>query len=340
MRRQSIELIEISALLPLIHAARRSASANPKAIATLRFMARLEDECLTLSEELEHDSYRPSAFHCFTISDPKPRQICAAAFRDRVVHHSLCAALNPRLERYAHPHSYACRVGRGTHAAIDRAQSLTRRASWALKLDVHHFFETARHDVLLDRLKRLIKGEAVLRLCERFIEHAPPHSLPGRGLPIGNLTSQHFANLYLTPLDHYITSALGEGRYVRYMDDILIFGDSREALSRIETATTRFIDHLGLKFKPSARRLISIDQGVPFLGCRLWPYRRRLDAARRRRLHRRLRDLYRAPCPSESEERLQARLTTLWSWVEKSGGVGLWGAWHERRAGDDLNAPF
>ena len=344
MRRARVELSEVSGLLPLSRAARRSAKASPHSPAALRFLAQLEDECSALKEALNSGLYRPKPFKCFTISDPKPRQICAAPFRDRVVHHSLCAALAPRLERYAHPHSFACRVGLGTHAALDRAQALTRGARWALKLDVHHFFERAEHARLLGLLARLIKGRAVLELCERVICHAPPHALPGRGLPIGNLTSQHFANLYLTPLDHWVTSSLGCGSYVRYMDDLLFFSNDRDALKALEREVAGFLRSWGLSLKPSARQLCPISEGVPFLGFRLWPHHRRLDGARRRRLHRRLRSLYqsskhRALSPEEQAQ-LQLRLSAAWAWAEKGGGLPLWASWHAYRATGSLLEPL
>lgn len=335
MRRARVALEEVSGLLPLARAARRSARAAPRSRAALEFLARIEDECLLLRDELTAGTYAPRPYRVFVVSDPKPRQICAAEFRDRVVHHSLCAALAPRLERFAHPHSFACRPGYGVHAALDRAQRLCASSAWALKLDVHHFFERARHDVLLGLLARLFKGEEVLRLCERVVRHAPPGSPPGRGLPIGNLTSQHFANLYLAPLDHFVTSSLGHGRYLRYMDDLLVFGDSREGLREVEGAVGGWLAGVGLAPKWRARALTPTAEGVPFLGCRLWGAERRLDAARRRRLHRRLRALS-GVLPWADQLEQQRRLSSVWAWASACGGERLWASWHARRASGGL----
>jgi RNA-directed DNA polymerase len=335
VRRVRVGLEEVSGLLPLVRAARRCFRAAPRSAAALSFMARVEDECLGLSDELERGVYVPRPYRVFVVSDPKPRQICAAAFRDRVVHHSLCAALLPRLERYSHPHSFACRVGMGVHSALDRAQGLCGRSEWALKLDVHHFFERARHDVLLGVLGRLFRGDEVLGVCERVVRHAPPGGEVGRGLPIGNLTSQYFANLYLTPLDHYVTSVLGFGRYVRYMDDILVFGGCKGELLEVEGAVGEWLRGVGLQSKWRARALVPTGEGVSFLGCRLWGAQRRLDGARRRRLHRRLRVLS-GPLPWVDQLDQQRRLSSVWAWAEACGGGGLWASWHARRVTGDV----
>ena len=149
----------------------------------------LETEALKLQRELLDDSYCPREYRIFAIIDPKPRMISAAAFRDRVVHHALCAALEPTLERYAIFDSYACRPKKGGYAATKRAQGFARRLSYFLKLDVYKFFETADHDVLKRLLRRLVKDKRALALCDRFIDAGAPRSAAGKGLPIGNLTS-------------------------------------------------------------------------------------------------------------------------------------------------------
>jgi hypothetical protein len=160
-------------------------------------------------------------------------------------------------------------------------------------------------------------------------------------LPIGNLTSQHFANLYLGPLDHYITSTLGISGYVRYMDDLLIVSDDRERLLALEQEVSVFVRACGLTLKPKARQLCLTQDGVPFLGVRLWAHHRRLDQARRRRLHRKLKRLSQlAPqfmSTQEGQLILQDQLTATWGWASKGGGEALFASWLERR---DLGSLF
>lgn len=335
MRRQRVELTEVAGLLPLIKAAHRSAKASRERAQTQVFMSALELRCGELSDLLLSGRYTPGPFRSFMVRDPKPRWISAAPFVDRIVHHSLCASLEPRFERYAYDHSYACRQGRGTHLAIQRVQAMTQRGSYALKLDIKHYFETISHQRLKTMIRGLIKGEETLRLCEQLIDHSPARHQVGFGLPIGNLTSQHFANLYLGQLDHYISDLKGGGSlkreilYARYMDDLVLIGRERADLVYMEEAIREYTQSLELEMKESARRFMPISEGVPFLGCRIWPSLIRLDGARRRRLHRKLKALYRADL---SQEERQARLTSVLAWVDHCGGRSLMYNWHQRRS--------
>ena len=172
----------------------------------LAFSSELEQNLFALSNELKCESYAPGAFYQFKIRDPKPRVISAAPFRDRVVHHALCALMQPRMEAYAIYDSYACRKNKGLSAALARCQHFVKAFPYVAKIDVYHFFETANHEVLNKQLSRLFKDKRLLRLSSKFIEHGGAN---GIGLPIGNLTSQHFANLYLGALDHYLKDDLG-----------------------------------------------------------------------------------------------------------------------------------
>jgi retron-type reverse transcriptase len=181
----------------------------------------LERELLELQSELETQSYKPGQYFNFRIHDPKPRLISAAPFRDRVVHHALCNIIEPIFERRFVYDSYACRVGKGTHAALDRAQHFARRYPYVLKCDLEHFFPSMDHQILKAQLARLIADPPTLALAGKILDsgagiHADdyePRYFPDdnllaanrpRGLPIGNLTSQFWANVYLDPLDHFV----------------------------------------------------------------------------------------------------------------------------------------
>ncbi len=274
----------------LCAAARRAARGKARSHCAAYFIFHLETEVIALQREIMDGSYRPRPYRTFSISDPKPRTISAADFRDRVAHHALCAALEPLFERAAIFDSYACRPGKGTHAAVSRARAFAGRFRYFLKLDVRKFFEHVDHGVLKRGLRRLVKDSRLLRLADRIIEHGAPGSPKGRGLPIGNLTSQHFANYYLTPLDRFVKEELRVPGYARYMDDLLLLADSKDFLRAARESIRGFVEGtLKLNLKAEAAVLAPVSEGIPFLGLRLWPGTIRLDGSGKRRLIRGLR---------------------------------------------------
>jgi len=274
----------------LCAAARRAARGKGETHSAASFIFHLETEVLKLQREILDDSYRPRPYRTFFVSDPKPRTISAADFRDRVAHHALCSALEPLFERAAISDSYACRPGKGTHAAVRRAQAFAGRFSYFLKLDIRKFFENADHSVLKRGLRRLVKDWRLLQLADRIIDHGAPGSPEGKGLPIGNLTSQHFANHYLSALDHFVKETLRTQGYVRYMDDMLLYSDSKYFLRAAHRRIDEFVKtDLRLDLKSEATVLAPVSEGVPFLGLRLWPQLIRLDGPAKRRLIRDLR---------------------------------------------------
>src|SRR5262249_9952400 len=206
-------------------------------------------------------TYRPGPYRTFVIREPKPRFISAAPYRDRIVHHALTQVLEPIFERFFLPDSYACRPGKGTHAAVRRCQQFARRFRYVRKADVQKFFPSLDHQVLSGLLARKIRAPDVLWLAGRIIDHSNPQEevalwFPGdelftpggrrRGLPIGNQTSQFFANVFLDPLDHFVKDNLGAGGFVRYCDDFLVFADDKSflvaALPRVKATGSNSID--------------------------------------------------------------------------------------------------
>ena len=314
MKRYGRLFERVASFPSLCAAARRAARGKALSTDALRFLADLEPEVLQLERELLAGTYAPRPYHTFPICDPKPRNISAAAFRDRVVHHAVCAVLEPIIERDAIHDSYACRRGKGMHVAVRRVQSFTRRHAWFLALDVEHFFETADHAVLKARLRRKIKDPRLLDLIDRFIDHGCPGSPPGKGLPIGNLTSQHFANFYLGPFDRFAKSKLRVPGYVRFMDDVLLFGPDRATIRAWSAACAGFArDTLRLRLRKKAERRGPVHAGVPFLGLRIWPRLIRFDSARVRRVRRHLRALRR---PESDDERLERRAESVVAWTQ------------------------
>ncbi len=290
MKRQTGLFEPITCFDNLLLAARKASRGKRDKPSVAWFEFHLEREILTLEDELLNGRYRPGPFYTFEVRDPKRRRICAAPFRDRVVHHAICNVLEPSFERRLIFDSYACRIGKGTHAAIARAQRFARRYRYVLKCDIRKFFQSVDHAVLKALLSRLFKEPPLLALLGRIIDHAPPDAEPGRGIPIGNLTSQHFANLYLGELDHYLKERRGVKGYIRYMDDVLVFADDKPTLHLWLADIRQFLgENLRLELKEESTLLMPVTEGIPFLGFRIYPGVIRLNARTLRRFRRGLR---------------------------------------------------
>lgn len=325
MKRQSGLFERIITFPTLLLAARQAARGKRDRPAVAHFEFHLERELLTLQEELRTLRYRPGAFFTFEICDPKRRAICAAPFRDRVVHHAVCHVLEPAFERHLIFDSYACRPGKGTHAAIARAQHFARRYRYVLKCDVRRYFERVDHTVLKTLLARQFKEASLLTLLNRIIDHAPPGAEPGKGLPIGNLTSQHFANRYLGELDHDLKERLRVKGYLRYMDDLLLFADDKPTLHEGLAAIRQFLrDPLRLELKETATVLAPVTEGIPFLGFRIYPGVVRLKPRTVRRFRRQVRGRERAYRAGRLElEKLTQSVASLYAHVAHADTLSL-----------------
>ena len=269
-----------------------------------RFNYTLEYQLIRLGMELEKGVYCPGGFRSHWITRPKARLISAAPYRDRVVHHALMNVLEPALERHFHPHSYACRRGKGTHAAANQLQELMGRYRFALQCDIRKFFPSVDHEILKSQFRRLIKDKRILWLMDLIVDRSnrqeqildwfkgddlfTPASRR-QGLPIGNLTSQWFANWYLTELDHYVTSRLGIGGYVRYCDDFVLLHNDRQRLKAAVGQITSFLAGLRLKLHDNKTAVIPVKAGLRFVGYRIWPTHRLLRKDNIRQFRRRVR---------------------------------------------------
>ncbi len=245
------------------------------------FAADLDGELARLREDILAGQVPEGRWTSFQIFDPKLRQILAPCFRDRVLHHALMLHIGPVLERALVDDTFACRPGKGSLAAVLRAQHHVRRFPWFVKSDMRAYFASIDHAALRGVLQRRFKNPGLLALCNRILERTPGPD--GRGLPIGALTSQFFANTYLDALDRYLLETLGVRAMVRYMDDVVWWCDSRETAKATLDAARAFVaQERGLEVKPSA--LIGRStQGLPFLGFRVLPGTLRLSLRRRRR---------------------------------------------------------
>ena len=227
-------------------------------------------------------------YRFFKIYDPKERQICASAFREQVLHHALMNVCHEHFERVQVFDSYACRKGKGTYAALARAKEFTAKYPWFLKLDVRKFFETIQHDVLKTQLRRMFKDQRLLEIFEKIIDSYEAH--PGQGVPIGNLTSQYFANHYLAGLDHFIKSRLRFKGYARYMDDQLLWHHDKWKLKEAHGIIRDYVqEELQCELKPEV--LNRTRYGVPFLGYRVLPDHTRLLQRSKRRFIRKFQEI-------------------------------------------------
>ncbi len=280
-------LFEAIASLPNLEAAlRRAASGKGARDSVRRFVADAAVELPRLSDELRHGRYEPRAFRQFRILDPKPRLISCSDFRDRVVHHAVCAFVAPAIEGRLIEDNYACRVGKGSHRAIQRAQVHARAHRYFLRVDIRRYYDSIDHAILLGKLARLFRERRLLDLLERIVTHAVPGQTRGKGLPIGSLTSQWLANYYLDETDHWIKEERRVSGYVRYMDDMAAWSDSRDALHALAgDLDERLRERLAVGLKHQATVVAPSSEGMPFLGWRVYPglLRQRGSRLRRRR---------------------------------------------------------
>lgn len=262
--------------------ARRGAG---KSAQSLAFEFSLEKELLRLRDELSTGSWLPGGYRTFTIREPKPRLIAEAPFRDRVVHHAVVGQLEPFYERLFIFDSYATRKGKGTHKALKRAQAFLRKNCWYFQADIRQYFASIKLPILLSLLESRIDDEGLLDLLEKILlcDSAQP------GLPIGNLTSQFLANVYLDPFDHHVKESMRLGPYLRYMDDFVLFGKEKSALKQAIPELAKWLSsRLQLEIKPGSIRLNQACHGLSFLGMRVFPG---LMRVRRENLKRSLKQL-------------------------------------------------
>jgi retron-type reverse transcriptase len=279
-----------------------------------RFEFQVADRLIELQDELLAKTYRPGPYTHFTIHEPKRRKISAAPFRDRVVHHALCNVIEPLFEERFIADSYANRVGKGTHKAIERLQYFSRRYRYVLRMDVVKHFPSLDHAILRQTIAEVIKDEDVLWLVDVILASgagvlAGEYDMiyfPGddllainrpRGLPIGNLTSQFWSNVYMTGLDHFVKKTLRCRAYLRYVDDFALFSDSKKQLWEWKRAVIDYLATLRLTVHETAAQVQPVATGIPWLGFVIYPTHRLLKRRNAINFTRRLRhnmDLYHA----------------------------------------------
>jgi len=277
----------------LYWAYRRAAKGKRSRTPAAAFEFKLEDNLIQLQDELMDERYRPGPYVNFKIHEPKRRLISAAPFRDRVLHHALCQVIEPAFERSFIEHSYANRLGKGTHRALDACQGWMRQYRYCLQCDVRQFFPAIDHRILQRTLNRRIQDGAMRRLFALILESgigvlAEEYEMvyfPGdelyaanrpRGLPIGNLTSQFWANCYLNSFDHFVTRDLGCRAYLRYVDDFILFADEKATLWRWRAAIIERMASLRLTLHETKAQVRPVQESVRFLGFVVYPTHRLL----------------------------------------------------------------
>jgi retron-type reverse transcriptase len=325
---------EITTFANLLSAAQKAQKGKRFRENVLAFNYNLEAELLTLKFELETKTYHPGIYRTFEIKEPKPRLISAAPYRDRVVHHALCNIIAPLFERSFIDDSYANRKGFGSHRALRRFTQFARSSRYVLQCDICKYFPSIDHAILKALLRRKLKCPHTLWLIDTLIDGSNPQYpvtdyFPGddlltpfqrqRGLPIGNLTSQFFANVYLNGFDHFIKEQLKIRQYLRYVDDFALFSDDWDQLAITRPALENYLAGLRLKIHPIKSQLFATHHGANFVGFRILPDRIRIRTENLRRARRRFRTMQHAHAQGTLDPQTIAQSLQSWAAHLKHG---------------------
>lgn len=297
------EVIDFGNLLQASRQAQQGKRYRPNA---LEFNYNLDQELLRLQTELIEKTYMPGRYRTFRIRDPKSRLISAAPYRDRVVHHALCNIIVPLIDRTFIADTYANRTGYGTHRALKRFTQFARSNRCILQCDIRKYFPNLDHTILKAQLRQKIKCPDTLWLIDQIVDGSNSQGedaeyFPGddlltpierrKGLPIGNLTSQFFANVHLNGFDHFVKEQLKAKQYLRYVDDFALFSDDLSFLKEAKSAIQDYLTTLRLKLHPVKSQLFETLHGANFVGFRILPDRIRVCNSNLRRAPPRLRQL-------------------------------------------------
>ncbi len=250
------------------------------------FNNNLENELLQLQKQLENKTYKPGSYSEHYIYEPKKRMISAAPYRDRVVHHALCNIIEPIFEKTFVFDNYANRKYKGTHAAVDRYREFAKKYTYVFKADIRKFFPSIVHTILKNEIRKKIACPNTLWLIDLIIDNSnlqepvfwnfPTDDLftyanMRLGLPMGNLTSQFFANIYLNAFDHFVKENLKAKAYIRYVDDFVLFSNNKTELQHWKMQIISYLEKYRLKLHPTKNRIYQTADGVQFLGFRIFP---------------------------------------------------------------------
>jgi len=286
----------------------------------LEYQQNLEFNLLMMRRQILEGSIEVGDYHYFKIYDPKERLICAASFPERVLHHAIINICEPVFEKFQIYDSYATRKRKGTHAALERAFIFQKKNNVFLKLDVRKYFDSIDHEILLKILYRKFKDTYLLRLFEQIIQSYETE--PGKGLPIGNLTSQFFANFYFAGFDHFVKENLRIKYYVRYMDDMVLWCDDKKKIKEYYAKIKEYIYDLKLSLNPEV--LNFTEKGLPFLGYRLFKNQIRLNKRSKQRFIKKM-NLYQQYLEQQvwSQECYQSHILPLLDFIQTAETMNL-----------------
>jgi len=319
----------------LHHAYLKARRGKRRARSCLLFERRLEENLIDLQNRLIWGEYRIGPYRHFYVNEPKRRRITALThFEDRIVQHALHDVLEPLWERRFIGDSFACRVGKGTHAAADRAQQMLRECLrkhgrvYVLKADIAKYFASIDHRVVRALIRRVVKCPRTLAILDDILDSYHEDGRPGKGMPIGNLISQLMANVYLNELDQYVKCRLGERWYCRYMDDFLVIAPDKRHLHRLRIHLEWWLaerleletNHKTSVFPVHPRQ----GRGLDFVGYHMWPHKRRLRKGSMKRFKRRVRRLRRNYAAGEIDMRgVQLQLNSWLAHASHANAEGL-----------------
>ncbi len=258
------------------------------------FGLHLMDNLFALHYELAHHTYNHGSYQAFRINDPKPRKIHKSSVRDRLLHHAVYRILYPFFDRTFISDSFSCRLGKGTHKALNRFRAFQYQVSqndtricWVLKCDIKKFFEHINHYILIRILKEHISDQNIMWLLENVIHSFS--AAPGRGLPLGNLTSQLLVNIYMNEFDQFAKHALKSKYYIRYADDFVILSHDKTRLEGLLPRIDNFLtERLALTLHPNKISIETVASGIDFLGWVHFSDHRVLRTVTKRRMIRKL----------------------------------------------------
>jgi RNA-directed DNA polymerase len=286
----------------LILAFKKARKDKNKKPSVIEFEQNLEENLKKLSHELLNFTYTPKRLRRFVIRDPKTRTIHASAFRDRVVHHAIINVLRPIYEKIFIHDSYASRLEKGTHNAVQRFKLFMRKISrngkiikresnrnkiqgYVLKADIRHYFNTVDHDVMISILRRKVKDEKVIWLIRQNLDNFDC-TIEGKGMPLGNYTSQFLANVYLNELDYFVKHKLKIRYYIRYVDDFVILHRRKRTLGYYQQKINRYLQCLKIELHPDKSQIMPLCNGVSFLGYRVFYHHKLLRKRNKRTFER------------------------------------------------------
>lgn len=326
MKRYGYLWSEIIAFENLLQASKQAQKGKRFRDNVLEFNYNLESELFSLQSDLETMTYQTGAYKTFEIVEPKRRLISAAPYRDRVVHHALCNIITPIFDRTFIHHSYANRLGKGNHRALKQFVEFSRSNRYVLQCDICKYFPSIDRQTLKSLIRRKIKCPQTLWLIDLIIDSSNPQEFydddRDRGLPIGNLTSQFFANVYLSGFDRFVTEQLKVKNYLRYVDDFALFHSDREFLADARCQVEDYLENIYLTIHPIKSQLFATKHGANFVGFRVLCDRLRVRSENLRRGRRRLRVMKKA-CQLGTIERDKLDLS-IQSWFAHLAHAHTW----------------